>query len=61
MLLHLLFAVQDTGPESAQQIFSYALGLLDAIGVMGYVKAVIYLLLVLFATKTIFGVLGGGK
>lgn len=58
-----MFAVilQDPGADGAQQIFSYALGLLDAIEVLGYIKAVIYLLLVLFATKIIFGVLGFGK
>ena len=51
---------EPTGPEGAQQIFSYALGLLDAIDVLSWVKAVIYLVLVLFSTKLIFSVLRGG-
>lgn len=50
-----------TGPEGAQQIFSYALGLLEAIDVLWMLKAVIYLVLVLFSTKLIFGVLRGGN
>lgn len=48
----------DPGPADAKQIFSYALGLLEAIDVLGYVKAVIYLIMVVFATKIIFTVLG---
>lgn len=56
-----IMQVPDDGATGAQEIFSHALGLLDAIDVLGYIKAVIYLLLVLFATMTIFRVLGGQK
>lgn len=49
----------DPGAEGAQEIFSYALGLLETLNVLGYVRAIIYLLLVLFATKIIFSTLGG--
>jgi hypothetical protein len=61
MYQYILFAIQspDEGATGAQEIFSYALGLLDAIDVLGYVRAVIYLVMVVFATKIIFTVLAG--